>query len=266
MADLEREHISVTEASGRGVARLVADAAHGAEVVVTRRGAPVAAVVSVERLAALDELRRDLRDLALVIGAVGRRRRPAGRARRRVPRVRATRARAVSSVVLTGSAVEDLRRVGPGRGAAGARSSSRRSSTSPPPARRCSTRRPGSGCSRPRAAGGASCYSVAGDVVTVHELWVDGARLDGEAYAEALDRMQGADQPDVVQLARILRRLGRITGTVPVPHGRRAHARSPTGSPTRSSSQAAVDPLTVAALDAAAAFDLWNTRPARRIE
>ena len=60
VADLEREHISVTEASGRGVARLVADAAHGAEVVVTRRGAPVAAVVSVERLAALDELRRDL--------------------------------------------------------------------------------------------------------------------------------------------------------------------------------------------------------------
>ena len=68
MADREREHISVTEASGRGVARLVADAAHGSEVVVTRRGAPVAAVVSVERLAALDELRRDLRDLALVIG------------------------------------------------------------------------------------------------------------------------------------------------------------------------------------------------------
>lgn len=68
MAALDLEHISVTEASARGVARLVADAAHGSEVVVTRRGAPVAAVVSVERLAALDELRRDLRDLALVIG------------------------------------------------------------------------------------------------------------------------------------------------------------------------------------------------------
>ena len=72
MADLEREHISVTEASGRGVARLVADAAHGAEVVVTRRGAPVAAVVSFERLAALDELRaRPARP-----GAGGRARRP----------------------------------------------------------------------------------------------------------------------------------------------------------------------------------------------
>ena len=62
------EHISVTEASARGVARLAADAAHGAEVVVTRRGEPLAAVVSVERLAALDDLRDDLRDLALVIG------------------------------------------------------------------------------------------------------------------------------------------------------------------------------------------------------
>jgi prevent-host-death family protein len=64
----ELEHISVTEASARGVARLAADAAHGAEVVVTRRGEPLAAVVSIERLAALDDLRDDLRDLALVIG------------------------------------------------------------------------------------------------------------------------------------------------------------------------------------------------------
>jgi prevent-host-death family protein len=68
MAGPEPEHISVTEASARGVARLVADAAHGAEVVVTRRGEPLAAVVSVERLTALEELRADLRDLALVVG------------------------------------------------------------------------------------------------------------------------------------------------------------------------------------------------------
>ena len=79
----------------------------------------------------------------------------------------------------------------------------------------------------------------------MHELWVDGARLDGEAYAEALDRMQGADQPDVVQLARILRRLGRITGTVPVPRGR---LRTPVPDWLADAlvTQAAVDPLTVA--------------------
>ena len=95
----------------------------------------------------------------------------------------------------------------------------------------------------------------------MHELWVDGARLDGEAYAEALDRMQGADQPDVVQLARILRRLGRITGTVPVPRGR---LRTPVPDWLADAlvAQAGVDPLTVATLDAASAFDLWNaSRP-----
>ena len=96
-----------------------------------------------------------------------------------------------------------------------------------------------------------------GDAVTVHEVWVDGARLDGEAYAEALDRMQGADQPDVVQLARILRRLGRLTGTAPVPRGR---LRTPVPDWLAEAliTQAAVDPLTVAALDAQSAFDLWN--------
>lgn len=65
---LVAERISVTEASARGVARLAADAAHGAEVVITRRGVPLAAVVSMERLEALDAVRADLRDLALVVG------------------------------------------------------------------------------------------------------------------------------------------------------------------------------------------------------
>ena len=62
-----REDLSVTAASARGVARLVADAAHGIEVVVTRHHKPVAAVVGVERLAELDAIADDLRDLALVI-------------------------------------------------------------------------------------------------------------------------------------------------------------------------------------------------------
>jgi prevent-host-death family protein len=62
------EHVSVTEASRRGVARLVADAAHDSEVVVERHGVPVAAVVSYDRFAELTRLRDDLRDLALVLG------------------------------------------------------------------------------------------------------------------------------------------------------------------------------------------------------
>ena len=63
----DREQLSVTAASARGVARLVADAAHGDEVVVTRHHRPVAAVVGMEHLRELDELAADLRDLALVI-------------------------------------------------------------------------------------------------------------------------------------------------------------------------------------------------------
>jgi prevent-host-death family protein len=62
------EQLSVTEASRRGIARLVADAAHGTEVVVQRHGRPVAAIVGYERFTELDQLRDDLRDLALVIG------------------------------------------------------------------------------------------------------------------------------------------------------------------------------------------------------
>jgi prevent-host-death family protein len=64
------EAVSVTEAGRRGVARLVADAAHGDEVVVERHGAPVAAVVGIDRLRELEALRDDVRDLALAIARV----------------------------------------------------------------------------------------------------------------------------------------------------------------------------------------------------
>ena len=63
-------------------------------------------------------------------------------------------------------------------------------------------------------------YAVDADVVTVWEVWVDGVRSTGAAYAEALQRMVSADAPDAVELAGILERLGRITGTVPVPRNR----------------------------------------------
>ena len=63
-------------------------------------------------------------------------------------------------------------------------------------------------------------YAVEGGVVTVWEVWVDGVRSTGAAYAEALQRMVSADAPDAVELAGILERLGRITGTVPVPRNR----------------------------------------------
>ncbi len=59
--------LTVTEAAQRGVARLVADAEQGTDLVVTRRHQPVAAVVSIRRLHELEEAAADLRDLALVL-------------------------------------------------------------------------------------------------------------------------------------------------------------------------------------------------------
>ncbi len=59
--------VSVTDATKRGVAGLVADAEGGADFVVTRRHRPVAAVVGVRRLVELEDAAADLRDLALVL-------------------------------------------------------------------------------------------------------------------------------------------------------------------------------------------------------
>jgi hypothetical protein len=59
--------VSVTEATRRGVAGLVADAEQGSDLVVTRRHHRVAAVVGIGRLAELEEVEADLRDLALVL-------------------------------------------------------------------------------------------------------------------------------------------------------------------------------------------------------
>jgi prevent-host-death family protein len=59
--------VSVTEATQRGVAGLVADAEQGSDLVVTRHRRPVAAVVSISRLTELEDAAADLRDLALVL-------------------------------------------------------------------------------------------------------------------------------------------------------------------------------------------------------
>ena len=106
-------------------------------------------------------------------------------------------------------------------------------------------------------AGGAGriVYDVAEGVVTVRVIWIDGRRTDGEAYDEALRRMQSADPPELVALARVLRRLGRITGVRPVSRSREP---VPDWLADALTDQAGLERLAVAALDAASAFDLWN--------
>lgn len=62
--------ISVTEASNKGVSRLIQDAAQGRIQVVLRNNKAVAAVVSieaVERLARLEEVEGDLRLLSVAL-------------------------------------------------------------------------------------------------------------------------------------------------------------------------------------------------------
>lgn len=59
--------VSVTEATRKGVAKLTRDAEQGHDTVVARHGNPVAAMVSMRRLAELRELERDLRDVALIL-------------------------------------------------------------------------------------------------------------------------------------------------------------------------------------------------------
>jgi prevent-host-death family protein len=59
--------LSVTAAASMGVAALVKKAETGTEVVVERRHQPVAVMISIERLDALRESQRDLRDIGLVL-------------------------------------------------------------------------------------------------------------------------------------------------------------------------------------------------------
>lgn len=59
--------MSVTDAAGRGVAGLVKDAERGDEIIVERRGRPVAAVVSISHLEDLHRLRADVTSAALVL-------------------------------------------------------------------------------------------------------------------------------------------------------------------------------------------------------
>lgn len=58
--------MSVTEATGRGAA-LFRDAESGHDVVISRHGRPVAAVIAIDHLAAITSIESDLRSAAVVV-------------------------------------------------------------------------------------------------------------------------------------------------------------------------------------------------------
>lgn len=61
------EELAVSEASSRGVSRLVRDARDSGPVVITSHNQAVAAVVGMGDLAAVEQTLEDLADLALVV-------------------------------------------------------------------------------------------------------------------------------------------------------------------------------------------------------
>ena len=69
-AAFDPDIVSVTDAAGRGVPGLVRDAERGHDIVVARRGQPVAAVISIRRLERLRDLEADLRSATLVLTRV----------------------------------------------------------------------------------------------------------------------------------------------------------------------------------------------------
>ncbi len=96
-----------------------------------------------------------------------------------------------------------------------------------------------------------------GGRVVVWAITVAGVRDDGAVYAETLGRMQAADAPDVVAAARLLGRLGRLTGTPVVPATRRREP-VPDWLAERLVRDGGRTRIAVAALDAATAFDEWH--------
>jgi mRNA interferase RelE/StbE len=105
-------------------------------------------------------------------------------------------------------------------------------------------------------------FGVDGSAVTVHAIWVDGVRSDGEAYAEALERVRAADPSEQVALARSVQRLARLTGVRPVPSDR-LRAPVPDWLAEALVHDAGLTRLAVAAMDATTAFDAWNARTSR---
>jgi hypothetical protein len=161
----------------------------------------------------------------------------------------------VAALVFTTAAIEDLRRFGP---VLAPRVVRRLAGLERDPASGTSLVDDATGLRRLVEGRWRAVYEPTAAAVTVWELWLDGDRSDGEAYAEALDAMQSAGTPELVQLARILRRLGRITGAVPIPRDRLRRP-VPDWLADALVERAGYDRLAVAAMDAATAFDAWNS-------
>jgi len=161
------------------------------------------------------------------------------------------------SVVLTAPALDDLRRAGP---IAAALLLGRLRVLEQEPDAGAPLVDPRTGFRVLDALDGDACvvFAMDADEVIVHAFWVDGVRGDGEIYAEALERVRAADPSEQVALARSVQRLARLTGVRPVPSDR-LRAPVPDWLADALVRDAGLTRLAVAAMDAATAFDAWNS-------
>ena len=108
-------------------------------------------------------------------------------------------------------------------------------------------------------------YRIADDkAIEICEVWAVGARADAEVYAEATARLRsvGDARPEVVQLAAVVERIGRLAGDVPVEP---APAREPVPDwlAERLIHTVGVPREEVAALDLEQAVDRWTAHVSR---
>jgi mRNA interferase RelE/StbE len=162
----------------------------------------------------------------------------------------------VATVVLTDPALDDLRRAGP-VAAALVLGRLRALAADPTTGRPLVDATTGYRVLDAPEAATRIVLDAEGADVVVRAVWVDGARTDGEAYAEALARIREADPSEQVALARAVQRLARLTGVRPVARDLRREP-VPDWLADALVDDAGLTRLAVAAMDAATAFGAWN--------
>jgi len=158
----------------------------------------------------------------------------------------------MGDVLLTDPALDDLRRAGPTL-APGLLEHLRRLGADPAGGDRLVDPITGYHVTAVLDGAGRVVHDLEGDAVVVRLIWVGGRRGDGDAYAEALERMQAADPSEMVQLAQLLRRLARAVGVRVVPRARRREP-VPDWLADALLERGAVDRVDLVAMDARGAF------------
>jgi mRNA interferase RelE/StbE len=103
-------------------------------------------------------------------------------------------------------------------------------------------------------------YRVVGPAIEICEIWAVGHRRDAEVYRLALARVREAARyrPELVVLADVVQRLGRMTGRIgPAPAGPPRPAPVPDWLAERLVRTAGLRRERVAALDLQRAVDVW---------